>query len=135
MVLTELILENTLASYTPEETVSLLSAFVFQEKTDVDADELIEKLPATLKEGKYKLEAIADRVGRIQDRHKVVAAEFQAGLKFGLMEVVYEWAKGVVSPKINQSSIPLINFRLAVRKDHRTDRRGGGYDCQSYHST
>lgn len=48
-------------------------------------------------EGKRRLEAIEERVGRIQDRHKVVAAEFQNGLKFGLMQVVYEWAKGVVS--------------------------------------
>lgn len=96
LILTELILENTLASYTPEETVALLSAFVFQEKTDVDVDELIKNLPQSLKDGKHKLESIADRVGRIQDRHKVVAAEFQTGLKFGLMEVVYEWARGMV---------------------------------------
>ena len=40
--------------------------------------------------------AIADRVGRIQDRHKVPGEEFRA-LKFGLVEVVYEWAKGMVS--------------------------------------
>ena len=34
LVLTELILENVLADYEPEEIVALLSAFVFQEKTD-----------------------------------------------------------------------------------------------------
>jgi antiviral helicase SKI2 len=34
-VLTELILENVLAEYAPEEIVALLSAFVFAEKTDV----------------------------------------------------------------------------------------------------
>jgi antiviral helicase SKI2 len=96
LILTELILENTLATYTPEETVALLSAFVFQEKTDVDADRIAEELPPSLNEGKRKLEVIEERVSRIQDRHKVVAAEFQNQLKFGLMQVVYEWAKGVV---------------------------------------
>lgn len=33
-MLTELILENVLAGFEPEEIVALLSAFVFQEKTD-----------------------------------------------------------------------------------------------------
>ena len=36
LVLTELILENTLATYEPEEVVALLSCFVFQEKTDAE---------------------------------------------------------------------------------------------------
>lgn len=34
LVLTELILDNTFASFSPEETVALLSVFVFQEKSD-----------------------------------------------------------------------------------------------------
>src|ERR1700734_725309 len=34
LVLTELILENVLAEFEPEEIVALLSAFVFQEKTE-----------------------------------------------------------------------------------------------------
>lgn len=36
LILTELILENTLATYEPEEIVALLSCFVFQEKTEVE---------------------------------------------------------------------------------------------------
>jgi superfamily II RNA helicase len=35
LVLTELILENVLADFEPAEIVALLSAFVFQEKTDI----------------------------------------------------------------------------------------------------
>ena len=91
LILTELILENTLASYEPEEVVALLSAFVFQEKTDVDPE-----ITPRLQQGRDALMAISDRIGRIQDAHKVVAAEFQTALKFGLMEVVYQWAKGMV---------------------------------------
>ena len=40
---------------------------------------------------------IAERVGAVQDWQKVAAEEFRA-LKPGLVEVVYEWAKGMVRP-------------------------------------
>lgn len=89
--MTELILENTLAAYDPEEVVALLSCFVFQEKTDVEPI-----IPPRLGEGRDAIMVISDRVGRIQDQKKVVAEEFRTNLKFGLVEVVYEWAKGMV---------------------------------------
>jgi antiviral helicase SKI2 len=53
-------------------------------------------IPTKLEEGRDAIIAISDRVGRVQDFHKVAAAEFQSTLNFGLMEVVYEWAKGMV---------------------------------------
>ena len=40
--------------------------------------------------------AIADRVEQVRDRNKVAEEEFRT-LKPGLVEVVYEWAKGMVS--------------------------------------
>ncbi|KAH9897909.1 antiviral helicase [Cubamyces lactineus] len=89
LVLTELILENTLAAYEPEEVVALLSCFVFQEKTDVEP-----VIPPKLQEGLEAIMALAERVERVQDRHKVPGEEFRA-LKPGLVEVVYEWAKGM----------------------------------------
>ena len=92
MILTELILENMLAGYEPEEVVALLSAFVFQEKTDVEP-----VIPPKLEEGRAALLQIADRIGAVQDRHKVQAADSEKRLKFGLVEDVYEWAKGMVS--------------------------------------
>ncbi|PPQ90945.1 hypothetical protein CVT25_008256 [Psilocybe cyanescens] len=90
LVLTELILENTLAGYEPEEVVALLSCFVFQEKTDVEP-----LLSPKLETGRDAIVAISERVGRIQDFHKVSVEEFRSNLKFGLVEVVYEWAKGM----------------------------------------
>ncbi|KAG2156698.1 ATP-dependent RNA helicase, partial [Suillus bovinus] len=90
LVLTELILENTLASYEPEEVVALLSCFVFQEKTEVEP-----VIPTKLEEGRDAILAISRGVECVQDRHKVSAEEFKTSLKFGLMEVVYEWAKGM----------------------------------------
>ncbi|KJA28622.1 hypothetical protein HYPSUDRAFT_129128 [Hypholoma sublateritium FD-334 SS-4] len=90
LILTELILENTLAGYEPEEVVALLSCFVFQEKTDTEP-----LLSPKLEAGRDAILAISDKVGRVQDYHKVVAEEFRSDLKFGLVEVVYEWAKGM----------------------------------------
>ena len=90
--MTELILENTLANYDPEEVVALLSCFVFQEKTDVEPT-----LSPNLEAGREAIIKISDRVGRIQDQHKVSTEDLRSDLKFGLAEVVYEWAKGMVS--------------------------------------
>lgn len=90
-MVTELILENTFANYEPEEVVALLSCFVFQEKTDVEPI-----LSPKLETGRDEIIAISDRISRIQDLHKVAVESFRSQLKFGLVEVVYEWAKGMV---------------------------------------
>ncbi|GJE86219.1 antiviral helicase [Phanerochaete sordida] len=96
LVLTELILENTLAAYDPEEVVALLSCFVFQEKTEVEP-----AIPPKLKEGLDAIVALAERVERVQEAHKVPGEEFRQ-LKFGLVEVVYEWAKGMPFEQITE---------------------------------
>lgn len=88
--MTELILENTLANYEPEEVAALLSCFIFQEKTDVEP-----VIPPKLQEGRDAIIAIAERVERVQEAYKVPGESFR-GIKFGLVEVVYEWAKGMV---------------------------------------
>ncbi|KAI0004078.1 antiviral helicase [Russula compacta] len=90
LVLTELILDNTLSAYEPEEVVALLSSFVFQEKTEVQP-----VFPPRLEGGRDVLEAILERVAGVQARHKVAADEHRWTLNFGLMEAVYEWAKGM----------------------------------------
>lgn len=90
LVLTELILENTLATYDPEEVVALLSCFVFQEKTEVEP-----LLPPKLQEGRDVIQVINNRIGGAQDRQKIASEDFRSVLKFGLTEVVYEWAKGM----------------------------------------
>jgi antiviral helicase SKI2 len=80
-----------LASYEPEEVVALLSCFVFQEKTDVQPE-----VPPKLKAGQDEIMKLADRVGRRQLANKVADPDFAGKLKFGLVEVVYEWARGMV---------------------------------------
>jgi len=107
LVLTELILENTLATYDPEEVVALLSCFVFQEKTEVEP-----LLPPKLQEGRDVIQVINNRIGGAQDRQKIASEDFRSVLKFGLTEVVYEWAKGMV--RINyppMDAVPLIKVQ------------------------
>jgi antiviral helicase SKI2 len=91
LVLTELILENTLGGYEPEEVVALLSCFVFQERTGGEP-----KISDRLEWGREGILDIAHRVRAVQDKHKVAAEEHRTDLNFGLIEVVYEWAKGTV---------------------------------------
>ncbi|EPS36528.1 hypothetical protein H072_9957 [Dactylellina haptotyla CBS 200.50] len=99
LVLTELILENTLADFEPEEMVALLSAFVFQEKTDT-----VPVVPPKLERGKEKILEIAKRVNEIQTEHQILinaeTDDFEGRPRFGLMEVVYEWARGMTFERI-----------------------------------
>jgi len=95
LVLTELVLENVLAEYEPEEIVALLSAFVFQEKTDVEPT-----LTANLERGVAKIVEISEKVNQIQTLHQVILSaddsnDFVSKPRFGMVEVVYEWARGM----------------------------------------
>jgi hypothetical protein len=57
LILTELILENILAPYTPQEVVALLSIFVFVEKTNSQP-----QIPSKLADGLEVIYRIADEV-------------------------------------------------------------------------
>lgn len=90
-----MILENVLAEYEPEEIVALISAFVFQEKT-----ESVPLLTPRLEKGKEAIIRISERVNEVQIHHQVIlshedANDFESRPRFGLAEVVYEWAKGM----------------------------------------
>ncbi|WVO12427.1 hypothetical protein L204_100026 [Cryptococcus depauperatus] len=97
LILTELILENILADYSPEEVVALLSIFVFVEKTESQPI-----IPTKLQEGLDVIYRIADEVEREQDMCQVQHDEFATKYKSGLVEVVYEWAKGLPFNKITE---------------------------------
>lgn len=95
LVLTELILENALAVFEPEEIVALLSAFVFQEKTDTEPT-----LAPHLENGKEMIINISEKVNGFQTQHQVILSsddsnDFVSRPRFGLVEVVYEWARGM----------------------------------------
>ena len=95
LVLTELILDNVLAAYEPAEIVALLSAFVFQEKTDT-----VPNLTKNLGAGMATIIAISEKVNHIQTLYQVILSaddsnDFVSRPRFGIMEVVYEWARGM----------------------------------------
>ena len=95
LVLTELVLENVLADFEPEEVVALLSSFVFQERTDS-----VPKLTPTLESGIETIIKISEKVNRYQTLHQVILSsddsnDFVSRPRFGLVEVVYEWARGM----------------------------------------
>ncbi|RXK39428.1 antiviral helicase SKI2 [Tremella mesenterica] len=97
LILTELILENALADYTPQEVVALLSVFVFVEKTDV-----IPQIPQNLKAGLDVIYRLAGEVEREQDACQVQYDSFEEKFKTGLVEVVYEWARGMPFQQITE---------------------------------
>lgn len=95
LVLTELILDNVLADFEPAEIAALLSAFVFQEKTLVEP-----ALTGNLEQGRDTIIAISEKVNDVQTRLQVIQSaddsnDFASKPRFGLMEVVYEWARGM----------------------------------------
>ena len=88
-------LENVLAEFGPAEIAALLSAFVFEEKTDVEPS-----LTANLQAGREIIVNVSEKVNSIQVEHQVIlssndANDFVSRPRFGLMEVVYEWARGM----------------------------------------
>jgi antiviral helicase SKI2 len=98
LILTELILENVLSDYTPQEAVALLSIFVFVEKTESQPH-----IAPKLQQGLEVIYRIADEVEREQDRNSVAYDEFKEKYKVGLVEVVYEWAGGMVRLHLSTS--------------------------------
>ncbi|SMR49487.1 unnamed protein product [Zymoseptoria tritici ST99CH_3D1] len=100
LVLTELVLENVLADYEPEEIVALLSSFVFQEKTDITPN-----ITPALEKGMETIVKISEKVNHYQTLHQVILSaddsnDFVSRPRFGLVEVVYEWARGMPFSKI-----------------------------------
>ena len=100
LVLTELVLENILAEYEPEEIVALLSCFVFQEKTDS-----VPNITPALEQGQNAIIKLSEKVNHIQTLHQVILSsddsnDFVSNPRFGLVEVVYEWARGMPFSRI-----------------------------------
>ncbi|TYZ66220.1 hypothetical protein PybrP1_005629 [[Pythium] brassicae (nom. inval.)] len=93
IVLTEMIFENVLANLEPEEIVAVLSALIFQEKTQSEPT-----LTPRLEGAREVVKRIAESLGLIQlEQHLEIdpAVYSKGALNFGLMEVVYEWSRGM----------------------------------------
>ncbi|XP_012596575.2 superkiller complex protein 2 isoform X2 [Microcebus murinus] len=92
LLLTELMFDNALSALRPEEIAALLSGLVCQSPGDPG-----DQLPSTLKQGIERVRAVAKRIGEVQVACGLnqTVEEFVGELNFGLVEVVYEWARGM----------------------------------------
>ncbi|CAH9094222.1 unnamed protein product [Cuscuta europaea] len=105
LICTECLFDNQLDDLEPEEAVAIMSAFVFQQKKTQEPF-----LTPKLSQAKKRLYDTAIRLGKLQERLNLqIDPEDYAGenLKFGLVEVVYEWAKGTPFADIcNLTDVP-----------------------------
>ncbi|KAF9187392.1 hypothetical protein BGZ50_001970 [Haplosporangium sp. Z 11] len=116
LILTELILDNMLSEFEPEEIVALLSCFVCQEK---NASEPV--LTPQLAKGKEMILQIELKMAEVQKKHGLESATAPgtSALRFGLTEVVYEWARGMTFKQITE--LTDVQEGSIVRTIHRLD--------------
>ncbi|KAG0228083.1 hypothetical protein BGW42_002433 [Actinomortierella wolfii] len=116
LILTELIFDNMLADFEPEEIVALLSCFVFQEKNASEPS-----LTSKLSQGRDMILALEQRMAEVQHAHGLTSATApgESALKFALVEAVYEWAKGMTFKQITE--LTDVQEGSIVRTIHRLD--------------
>ncbi|KIJ55532.1 hypothetical protein M422DRAFT_57912 [Sphaerobolus stellatus SS14] len=108
----ELILENTLANYEPEEVVALISCLVFQEKPNMEP-----MIPPKLKVGRDAILAIIDRVDRVQFQHNV-SEDMHArakGMPFEQITSLTDVAEGTIVRVITRLDETYREIRDAAR--------------------
>lgn len=96
LVATEMVFEGLLSPLTPEETVAVLSALVFQDSRR--EQEIDSELPPQIADAAEKMKLIAYNLGEIQKDCGLPIDPIdycEQSMKFGLVHVVYEWALGI----------------------------------------
>ncbi|XP_078502024.1 superkiller complex protein 2 [Lissotriton helveticus] len=116
LLVTEMVFENVLSELRPEEIVSLLSCMVFQQKTHVEAE-----INEVLKKGIERIRNVAERVALLQREcgMRESVEDFVEQYKFGLVEVVYEWARGLPFAEI--AKLTDVQEGIVVRCIQRLD--------------
>lgn len=128
LVLTELILDNFLGDFEPEEIVALLSAFVYEGRTREDEPPIA--TPRLVK-GKKRIVEIYQKMLSVYETHQVPLtqeeAEFLEKKRFALMNVVYEWARGLsfkeimeISPEAEGTVVRVITWLDEICREVKT---------------
>lgn len=108
LVITELIFDNFLGDFTAEEIVALLSCFVYEGKHGNDSGGETKMSTPRLEKGKDKIRDIVSKLtGIYTDKRITMTAEEESFLesnRFGLVNTVYEWARGQSFKEIMESS-------------------------------
>jgi len=103
LVLTELVFHNVFSTMDTCHIVALLSCVVFQQRVDQSVADM--NLPQPIKDG---IEQIKERCRIIAEMQQLCGMrnasteDFVNQLKFGLVEVVYQWAMGTSFEKITE---------------------------------
>ncbi|KYO19114.1 helicase SKI2W [Alligator mississippiensis] len=110
LVLTELVLDNALTPLQPEEAAALLSCIACPQPATAEL-----QLTPGLRQGLERLRAVAERVGQLQEACGVPEPldDFVAQFGPGLMEVVYEWARGM--PFVELARLSAVQEGAVVR--------------------
>lgn len=119
LVITETIFDGVLNELDPPEIVAALSALIFQEKTDADLDS---ELPVKLRETCERMRNIAMELGQLQKDHGLMIEPkdyADNALNFGLVHVVYDWARGL--PFANICQLTTVQEGSIVRTIVRLD--------------
>ncbi len=100
LLITELIIENVFSQMQPCEIVSLLSAIVYQQKSNQNDENSfrVSFNNAILDQGRDKMIQIAQQLNLVQTECQLQLSnedDYLEQLNFGLVQVVYEWCKGV----------------------------------------
>nr|KAG5700480.1 hypothetical protein BaRGS_013967 [Batillaria attramentaria] len=92
LMITELVFENMLTDLHPTDIAAVLSCMVFEQKHCSEPN-----LNDTLKKCKEKILEKAVQIGRLQRDvgMKIPVDDYKDSFHFGLMEVVFEWARGM----------------------------------------
>ncbi|KAG5678423.1 hypothetical protein PVAND_008097 [Polypedilum vanderplanki] len=91
LIITELVLRNVLTNLEPAEIAALLSSLVFQAKTDVEPS-VSEKMKSLIQ----KVTEVEESIREVEMKYNVGKSDETVErdrLNFGLIEVVYEWAR------------------------------------------
>ncbi|CAR26560.1 hypothetical protein ZYGR_0H03770 [Zygosaccharomyces rouxii] len=106
LVITELILDNFLGDFEPEEIVALLSSFVYEGRTREEEPPVA---TPRLARGKKRIEEIYSHMLEVVVNHQIPLtqeeAEFLDKKRFAMMNVVYEWARGLSFKEIMEISV------------------------------
>jgi len=116
LIVTELVFNNQLTERPPEEIAALLSCLVFQQRNCSEPE-----LSDTLIKGRDDIKAIAARVGQIQVDCGLLqpVGDYVDSFNFGLVEVVYEWARGM--PFADITKLTDVQEGVIVRTIQRLD--------------
>ena len=116
LILTELVFENKLTDRPPEEIAALLSCMVFQQKNCSEPE-----LSASLKQGVEDIKMTAVKIGEVQVACGLMepVGDFVESFNFGLVEVVYEWARGL--PFSDITHLTDVQEGIIVRTIQRLD--------------